>query len=1185
MTPQIRDFINRGMMPLVGREREMHVLLDAFAGLLEGEARAVWMTGAAGAGKSRLLDELKHRAADSPARSMVVHAKWYEGEGLELGPLGNALEVLRPAMAAPVAARIYRDGAIATVDAAVEAVQIAARHYPIIIILDDLHYLGSARTLERFIGAIEEIPLLLVCTSRPGDNPAPRAFRAALTSSIPPVEIEVGRLDGAGIAEAAEALFGTAPPEGMLEQIADLSGGLPLTMREVFLELMEREHLVADGASSWRWSRPLLGDAELRAVGDRVHGFSGRLASLPEHHRNVLGVAAALGEQFNRDLLRAVCERTIGWDDHAFEHLILKSFIAISTPSVRLGLRDGEGRVCFAFLHTLLWKATLAAPSPSEPNREEIALAALDALTRGTGELYSVALLEDGPTTTPSEIETQRRLLRWVVGVGAKLNAIYSESFAALCAAVLDPMRRTVTATGIHDSLFPLYLSALTAYGERLHAIGAGERLNDLATELSQLLDARPPEESADPERRIVLLEAAVVVWKNVLLRGENQQEPQLLDRLFATLPPPAEQSDRELRGAAEALRLLLNTPYRRGEFAGGLQHVAPYIAEMDRMQPEAIAALLPVLIPALHRTGRTAEAAQVIDTALHLCRNADVLTELISLRWAAMNALVNIDVPAARRYGEELRRVAERFPLYRHDIRPLQYLSSVAALEGNENELEELERTFRATPHTPITTHDTRIGVALRFQIGWNTLGQPDRANAIAADYLDSDDSLSQLHRYMLAREHLRSAIDTGEKEQIATALDRFQQQVERMGETYAPPGTDRHNMVTLLCTVATAIIAASPEPIYLWLKEHSDPEQIDDESDGIRAAAFLLAISADAPATERRTLCDTAYNIIEILMTRLQRPDNQLPGLAHHMLDRLAPHLPKTRLMRFRQIVGEDPRRAREVQKGEAAAPVAEGMESARTVRTFGALRVEGTQEAGAKLESKTRILVAALVVSQLGDNRALNKLTRDRFADLLWPDMPLEKAVNNLHANLSYARRFLGGPTTILQTDGVYSLGEDVAIDAVEFRENIRRGNRLYNEGVYFGAAVAYRHAIERAQGDFLEGMYAEWVDTTRETLRGELATAIERLIALEIDRENFTAVPPLAEQLLALDDLHDGAYEALIRSAAARGARREAFTWYKRYEAALDAYDARPTRRIAELMDRVRSGETVAGEEVE
>ncbi len=138
-------------MPLVGREREMQVLLEAFNGLLEGEPRALWMAGPAGVGKSRLLDELRNRMRDHTARTLVVHAKWYEGEGIEFGPLSNALEVLKPVIAAPIAARIFREGTIANSEAAVEAVQVASRRYPIVLIFDDLHYLDSSTGLEKFV--------------------------------------------------------------------------------------------------------------------------------------------------------------------------------------------------------------------------------------------------------------------------------------------------------------------------------------------------------------------------------------------------------------------------------------------------------------------------------------------------------------------------------------------------------------------------------------------------------------------------------------------------------------------------------------------------------------------------------------------------------------------------------------------------------------------------------------------------------------------------------------------------------------------------------------------------------------------------------------------------------------------------------------------------------------------------
>ncbi|MBC8145365.1 MAG: ATP-binding protein, partial [bacterium] len=179
MTARIRDFISRGAMPLVGREREMRTLHDAFASLLEGESRSVWLSGIPGSGKSRLLDELRLHAREGASRALVLHAKWYEGEGMELGPLGNALEVLRPALTASVASRVFRDGSIATVETAIEALQIASRRYPIVLVLDDLHYLQSSRELERFIDALEEITLLVIATTRPSDNQALRSLRTA----------------------------------------------------------------------------------------------------------------------------------------------------------------------------------------------------------------------------------------------------------------------------------------------------------------------------------------------------------------------------------------------------------------------------------------------------------------------------------------------------------------------------------------------------------------------------------------------------------------------------------------------------------------------------------------------------------------------------------------------------------------------------------------------------------------------------------------------------------------------------------------------------------------------------------------------------------------------------------------------------------------------------------------------
>jgi DNA-binding SARP family transcriptional activator len=1172
MSPRIKDFINRGIMPLVCRERELQVLLDAFAGLLDGEPRAVWMNGPPGVGKSRLLDELKGFARDHTARSLVVHAKWYEGEGIELGPLSNALEVLRPALAAPLAARIYRDGAVATVDAAVEAVQIASRRYPVVLILDDLHYLGSSSELSRFVAAIEEIPLLLVATTRPVENPALRSFRTALAGSIPPQELEIGPLDGAAIAEAAASLFGAQPPEGMLEQIAALSAGLPLALREVFRELIAAEHLAPQGIEQWEWRTPSLPDDELRAIGDRVHGFSGRLASLPPAERRILALAAYLGEQFNRDLLRHLCERTVGWDDHAFERLILGGFIAVSTPSIRLGSREQEGRVCYAFMHTLLWKAAAAMELDDIQARPELAATLLDILTRGTGELYTVAPLE-GLDVCALPPEDLGRLFAWLVAVGRKLSPIYAEAYVALCNITLEPCRATGFAATADPPLRDGYLEALSVYGDRLYITGSRDGLHGVATEIASILERLAGHPPRDAEERMIRLDAAVVVWKDALTQGAPDRAKGFLDQLLTTLPPPPEQSDRELRGAAEAIRLIASYAFSRGDFAEGLDLAAPYISEMDRMRPETLNALMKVLLYAMMEAGRLNEAGAMVESGLRLRREADLFTEYELLMHAANFAQSKSDLTAARKYATELRQLIDRYPAYRNLSTNYFHLPVIAACEGNVNELAQLESEFRSAPPPARSSQVQTMIARQRFLLAWNLIGKSERADAFAREMKADWESLSPYHKILVAREELRSCIDADNKDSVTVVVQRIDEIASTIGGAYADPDSEISRKMRTLTRAGLSITQDIPEE--LLTAASSLIEQDLEGSDGFRIARILLN-AAERSAGRKREFNDAAYHILETAITGALH--DTMSGLAHLRLDQLGPLLPKTRLSRFRQMLGQAPQEADEAATGQAvdATDVVRHQRS-KILHAFGALRIEGVDEVGAKLESKTRTLVAALVVARLGDTRSLGELTRDRLADLLWPDMPTEKAVNNLHATLSYARRFLGGSTTVMQCDGVYVLSDEVMIDAVEFREHVKKANRLYGEGIYFGAAAAYRQALDLATGDFLEGMYAEWVDTVRETLRGELATALERLIALELDRESYEAVPPLAERLLALDDLHDGAYEALIRSAAARGARREAFSYFNRYEAALDAYGAGPARRISELMTKVRAGE--------
>ena len=58
----------RGLTPLVGRDRELGTLLDRFADVKAGRGQVVLLVGDAGIGKSRLLLELRRRLAEPASR-------------------------------------------------------------------------------------------------------------------------------------------------------------------------------------------------------------------------------------------------------------------------------------------------------------------------------------------------------------------------------------------------------------------------------------------------------------------------------------------------------------------------------------------------------------------------------------------------------------------------------------------------------------------------------------------------------------------------------------------------------------------------------------------------------------------------------------------------------------------------------------------------------------------------------------------------------------------------------------------------------------------------------------------------------------------------------------------------------------------------------------------------------------
>lgn len=194
----------------VGRRRELSRLRDAVTDLVRGRGGVVWVEGEAGIGKSALLAEGVHGAADLGCR-----VGWGEGDELTReaspGVLVECVTALHPdgtvagtatgtaastaASAAPGTVAGAAAGTPATVrgwagdpDTLVErtlaAVRALCARGPVVLVVDDLHWVDTTtlRLLPHLYRLTGELPLLVVTATRP--EPELASLRAAVPDPV-----------------------------------------------------------------------------------------------------------------------------------------------------------------------------------------------------------------------------------------------------------------------------------------------------------------------------------------------------------------------------------------------------------------------------------------------------------------------------------------------------------------------------------------------------------------------------------------------------------------------------------------------------------------------------------------------------------------------------------------------------------------------------------------------------------------------------------------------------------------------------------------------------------------------------------------------------------------------------------------------------------------------------------------
>ena len=328
--------------PLVGRERELQLLVQRWADVEGGHGQVVLVTGEAGIGKSRLLRELAIRLRDTPHRWIesrsapedqnralhpvidILERLLDLGEGdlassrrgklesflrrldfdladamsliselLGIPPDADPERALQPP--APRAERSPQQAKELLLNALLSLFFELSEREPLVLVVEDVQW-ADPTTLELFTLIVQEAAssrVLVIFSARPSFVPPWSLSRV--------LQIQLSRLRREEIREMVAQLAGTSepPPSGVLAQIVDRTDGVPLFVEELTRMLLESGLLPEPGAPRARMSSTTEVPASLRDL------LTARLDRLGRA-KGTAQIAAALGREIGHELLAAV---------------------------------------------------------------------------------------------------------------------------------------------------------------------------------------------------------------------------------------------------------------------------------------------------------------------------------------------------------------------------------------------------------------------------------------------------------------------------------------------------------------------------------------------------------------------------------------------------------------------------------------------------------------------------------------------------------------------------------------------------------------------------------------------------------------------------------------------------------------------------------------------------------------